>query len=72
MAKFGENVRKFRLLRRLTQSQLAKLAKIKGGQAAVNHYERGRREPGVTNIIKFCRALRVTPTQLIDTKQRLK
>ena len=54
----GENIRKLRLQRRLSQGELAALLDIK--QAAVSHYETGRRTPSFALLGRIAHALNIT------------
>lgn len=63
----GENVRRLRLERSLTQEQLAFEAKI--DLTYVGGIERGRRNPSLMVITRLASALSVTPAALLDVQK---
>lgn len=62
--KFGEQVRKFRKQRGVTQEALADLAKL--DPKSVVQIEAGRRNPTLRTINKIARVLRVKPSELLN------
>lgn len=64
----GERVRALRLGRDLTQSQLAKI--LGTSQTAVSEIERGNRGLTVQQVVKFSRALKVTPNDVLGDGKR--
>lgn len=60
----GENVRKYRLERQLTQEEFA----VKSGfsQQYISDLERGKRNPTVVSLYELAQALGVTPIELIQ------
>lgn len=63
----GENVRRLRLERSLTQEQLAFEAKI--DLTYVGGIERGRRNPSLLVLIRLASALSVTPARLLEAPE---
>lgn len=63
---FGDNVRRLRHQRGLTQEQLAFEAKI--DLTYVGGIERGRRNPSLIVITRLASALSVTPATLLNTE----
>ena len=63
---FGIRLKKIRIEKGFTRVSFAK--KIKQGETCVWIYEEGFRFPNVTNLLKICRALNITPNDLIGTK----
>ncbi|ADR20037.1 hypothetical protein MATR_23560 [Marivirga tractuosa] len=61
MSKYGENIKKIRSVRGLTQSQLADIIDVSRG--VISSYEEGRAEPKIETIIKTAEVFQVT----IDT-----
>ncbi|WP_375578292.1 helix-turn-helix transcriptional regulator [Marivirga tractuosa] len=61
MSKYGENIKKIRSVRGLTQSQLADVIDVSRG--VISSYEEGRAEPKIETIIKTAEVFQVT----IDT-----
>ena len=57
------NLRKFRLLRRLTQAQMGARAMV--GSASISHFETGQRTPTIETLIKLADALNVTVDSLL-------
>lgn len=49
--------------RSLTQQELADKTGMQ--PAAISHFETGQRTPSIPNIIRLCRALGVSPNQLL-------
>jgi transcriptional regulator with XRE-family HTH domain len=62
---FGMRVREMRMERGLSQERLAELAKLHRNY--VGGVERGERNIALLNIVQLARALRVKPTQLMET-----
>lgn len=63
---FGDNVRRLRHQRGLTQEQLAFEAKI--DLTYVGGIERGRRNPSLLVITRLAAALSVTPASLLNAE----
>ena len=59
----GENVRKYRLAKGLTQEEMSALSGF--GQNYLSDLERGRRNPTVVTLWELSQALGVTPADLI-------
>lgn len=64
VVKIGDNVRRYRLRRTLTQRQLAKKAGISA--TALVRIETNQAEPHVSTIRKLSEALGVDPAVLLD------
>ena len=64
---FGDNVRRLRHERGLTQEQLAFEAKI--DLTYVGGIERGRRNPSLMVITRLASALSVSPSALLDIQK---
>lgn len=62
----GENVRRLRQERGLTQEQLAFESHI--DLTYVGGIERGRRNPSLLVMVKIAIALRVSPSELVQTR----
>ena len=60
----GENVRRLRLDRGVTQEELA--VKSGFGQNYISDLERGRRNPTVVTLWEIAEALGVTPVDLLE------
>lgn len=60
---FPERLREARLWRDLSQTELAKLAKLR--PAAISHFETGSRKPSFDNLRRLADALRVTTDYLL-------
>lgn len=65
----GENVRRLRLERGLTQEQLAFEAEI--DLTYLGGIERGRRNPSLVVLARLAEALKVDPTALLSLSPRL-
>ena len=61
----GENVRRIRMSRAMTQEALAERSGF--SQQYISDLERGRRNPTVVSLFELAQALDVTPTDLIWT-----
>ncbi len=48
----------------LTQEDIAVRSGLK--PSAISHFESGRREPSLKNVVKICKAFRCSPNVLID------
>ncbi|WBV43529.1 helix-turn-helix domain-containing protein [Pseudoroseomonas cervicalis] len=59
---FGQRVRQLRLVRALTQEQLAQLAGLH--PTYLGGIERGERNLGLDNVLKLAKALAVHPSEL--------
>ena len=64
---FGENVRKERLARKLTQQDLA--AKLGMERSYLSEMERGRRNPTIQALGRLADALGVEPWELLKVEQ---
>lgn len=62
MSKLNENLKAFRIFRRLTQSELA--TAICKSKNVVSNWERGDNSPDVDSVEMLCKVLKVTPNQL--------
>ena len=60
----GDQIKRIRKSKNLTQEQLGDLVGISG--VAIMRYEKGQREPNKETIQKIADALETTPTQLMD------
>lgn len=61
---FAENLKQYRLLRRLTQKELGEISGI--SPVIIHRYEHGTNEPRLSRIIWLAGALGVKPGELID------
>lgn len=57
------NLRKFRVLRRLTQTEMGTRAAV--GAASISHFETGQRTPTIETLVKLADALDVTVDALL-------
>jgi transcriptional regulator with XRE-family HTH domain len=64
VAVFARNVKDRRERRGLTQSQVGKLSGIH--YTEVSRIERGLRDPRMSTLIRLARALKTTPSRLLD------
>lgn len=62
---FGDAVRRRREERALTQEALADLAGIH--RTYLSDIERGSRNPSLVNITRLAKALKLTPSELMDS-----
>lgn len=60
----GDNIRKFRKQKKMTQKELGN--KLGISQSAINQFENNKTAPKLTTIIKIADALDVLPRDLID------
>lgn len=65
---FPGNLRHFRLLRGMTQGELAKAADMTA--AHVSHFESGNRLPSLPNFVRLSIALRIDPKRLLEQNPR--
>ncbi len=61
---FCKNLKKVRILRGLTQMQLAE--KLNVSPSAVGMYEQGRRDPDIKIIPKICKTLNISADELLN------
>ena len=66
---FGENLRAYRLLARMTQLDLARATGIT--RSAVNNYEAGKSEPSFAVLCRFADILGVDITDLVAKNEKL-
>ena len=62
--KFGEQVRKLRLIQGISQENLAERANLH--RTYIGSVERGERNISLLNIIEIARALHVSPSKLLE------
>ncbi len=65
MSKVGDNIK--RLRHKATQDTLAKMTGLQ--PCAISHFECGRRNPSMENLIKLADALDVTIDELVGRKK---
>lgn len=63
---FRMALKEIRSNRKLSQTDLAK--KIGLLPSAISHFETGRRSPRLLNLWKLCKALNVTPNELLGLR----
>lgn len=63
LKKFGEQVRRLRTLRALSQEELAELAGLHRNY--IGGIERGERNLALLNILRLAKALGVSPSELL-------
>lgn len=64
----GEAIKKLRLKNKLTQVELGKLTGFK--QNTISQHEKGKREIDEEDILKYCKALGVSPQTLFDMSSK--
>lgn len=62
--RLGENVRRLRGVRHLTQEQLAEQAEL--DSTYISGIERGTRNPGIINVARIARALGISTSRLCE------
>lgn len=60
---FGENVRKIRLKKQWSMEYLANQANVELSQ--IYRIEKGKINPKLTTILTLCKALEITPEQIV-------
>jgi len=66
METLGQRIRAYREAAQLTQAELARRCGWEtGGQARIGNYEKDRREPSISALLKIAEALNVSPAFLI-------
>lgn len=63
----SENLKKILDLRKLTQTELARMSGVK--QVTISRIIAGRHEPGITQIEKIAKALHISVDELLDSKK---
>ncbi|SEQ47090.1 DNA-binding transcriptional regulator, XRE-family HTH domain [Virgibacillus subterraneus] len=63
----GENIKKYRKIRRISQEQLAERSKLH--RTYIGATERGERNISIDNIEKICKALDVNLKDLINDRR---
>jgi DNA-binding Xre family transcriptional regulator len=61
------HLRKIREERKMTMYQLMKKTGLSG--SLIFDYENENKEPGLTNLIKLCKALECSPNELLNWKE---
>jgi transcriptional regulator with XRE-family HTH domain len=64
---FGKNVRKYRIMRKLSQEELANRAELRRTQITL--IESGKRCPRLDTIYKLATALNIKPDKLLPESQ---
>ena len=64
LATLGQNVRKHRETKQLTQEKLAEFAGL--DPTYISGIERGLRNPGIKNVAKIAKALGITTSELCE------
>lgn len=64
LKKFGEQIRRLRKAKELSQEQLAELAGLHRNY--IGGIERGERNVALLNIVRLARALEVSPSYLLE------
>jgi transcriptional regulator with XRE-family HTH domain len=67
MKALGERIRDIRVLRRMSQEDVADRAGI-SSHSHVSDIERGRKQPSVETLYRLARALNVHPADLLDDR----
>ncbi len=62
----GDRIRKYRESRSLTQKQLAQMLNVTSSR--VSNWEQGINRPDADMLSDLCRALRVSPSDLLDVR----
>lgn len=62
--KIGQNLRKIRESKGITQEQLALSAGL--NRAYIGYIERGERNPSTNTLVKIAKALKISPKDLLD------
>lgn len=62
MSKIGDNIKKFRIFRKMTQIELGEA--VNRSKNVVSNWERGDNTPDLDTLEKLCVVLDVTPNQL--------
>lgn len=66
MYEIGSRIRKYREDRKLNQKQLAKMIGVSNSR--VSNWEQGLNRPDADIIADICRALQVSPSDLLDVR----
>ncbi len=64
LTRFGENVRRLREKRELTQERLSELAEL--DQTYISGIENGSRNPTIRSVVRISKALKTTVADLCD------
>ena len=64
----GENIKKFRKQKKLTQKQLGEKCKPPMQDSAIRRYESGKVNPTMPNLKKIADVLGVSPGDLVDSQ----
>ena len=62
MTNIGENIKKFRIFRKMTQVELGEA--VNRSKNVVSNWERGDNTPDLDTLEKICRVLDVTPNMM--------
>ena len=62
MTNIGENIKKFRVFRKMTQAELGEA--VGRSKNVVSNWERGDNAPDLDTLEKICKILKVTPNQM--------
>lgn len=60
---FGQNLRRIRRMRGVTQTALANAIGVQ--KACISKYEKGRSSPSIRRVSQICRALDISPQELV-------
>tara|TARA_R110002167_G_scaffold123556_3_gene302586 strand:- start:1121 stop:1354 length:234 start_codon:yes stop_codon:yes gene_type:complete len=61
---FGQHVRELRLANKISQEELAAITEL--DRTYISGIERGKRNLSLKNILKVAKALRVSPSELLN------
>ena len=61
--RFAESIKRIRRMRGLTQEALGEMIGVK--KSAISKYEKGRSFPTVTQLVKLCQVLEISPQELM-------
>ena len=62
----GNRIRKYREIKKMSQKELAKILNVSNSR--ISNWESGLNRPDVSILADLCRALNVSPSELLDVR----
>lgn len=71
MSVFGDNLKRIRIQKGMSQEYLASLMGYKGGKATISRIENGHNGVNQATVLRFCEVLNVSPIDLLKKNNNI-